>query len=383
MSGTRTDGWSGWQQLPVSGDRQNESMTLPLQPPVRPMLAAPVAHIPDTGNWLFEPKWDGFRCLTFFEGGELTMQSRNGRPLHRYFPEMVEALRTALPEQIVLDGELVIARDGRLDFDALSERVHPAATRIQLLAEQTPAIYVGFDLLAIGDRDLTGEPTSSRRAELCGAVAPADRLRITPATTDHVLAAEWFTRFEGAGLDGVVGKPLAGPYTPNKRTMIKVKHNRTADCVVAGLRWHTDSEPGTAVGSLLIGLHDRDGVLHHVGVIGAFPAADRRALAAELRPLMEGASEGHPWLGSAAEDGRRLPGSVNRWRSGEQPWVPLRPVRVVEVRYDHTEGGYPPRLRHTAQFVRWRDDREPSSCGYDQLDEPVSYDLAAVLNPAG
>ena len=343
------------------------------------MLASPVRSVPDGGDLLFEPKWDGFRCLVFRDGAELTLQSRSGKPLNRYFPEMVAALLDALPERIVLDGELVVDRDGRLDFDALSERIHPAASRISLLAAQTPARYVAFDLLAHGDRGLLDEPGSTRRQALADLLTPAERLHLTPATDDPELARQWFTLFEGAGLDGVIGKPGGKPYTPGKRTMVKIKHARTADCVVAGLRWHLNTEPGTAVGSLLLGLYDDAGRLNHVGVAGAFPAAQRRDLAVELAPLAEDAEAGHPWLGEAAGDGRRVPGGINRWRSEEQPWLPLRPERVVEVGYEHTEGGYPSRFRHNAQFVRWRPDREPDSCRYDQLDEPARYDLDSVL----
>jgi ATP-dependent DNA ligase len=355
-------------------------MALPVDQPVKPMLASPGRAIPDGDDLVFEPKWDGFRCLVFRDGDELILQSRSGKSLNRYFPEVVTALLAALPDRVVLDGELVVDRDGRLDFDALTERIHPAASRVALLAEQTPARYVAFDLLAVGDDSLLDDPGRDRRAALVRTITPAAGLHITPATTDPATAREWFTLFEGAGLDGVIGKQADGPYTPNKRTMVKFKHQRTADCVVAGMRWHANTEPGTAVGSLLLGLHDDAGVLHHVGVVGAFPVERRQELAVELTPLAEGGEQGHPWLSGDAEDGRRLPGSVNRWRSGEQPWVPLRLERVVEVSYDHTEGRHPVRFRHTTQFVRWRPDREPASCRYDQLDEPASYDLDAVLS---
>ena len=353
-------------------------MALPVPPPVRPMLASPAPGIPDRDDLLFEPKWDGFRCLVFRDGADLTLQSRSGKPLDRYFPEVIARLLAVLPDRVVLDGELVVDRDGRLDFDALTERIHPADSRVRLLAEQTPARYVAFDLLALGDESLLDRGGADRRAALTTAVTAADGLHITPSTADPATARTWFTLFEGAGLDGVIGKPADGPYTPNKRTMSKYKHARTADCVVAGLRWHANTEPGTAVGSLLLGLHDDAGVLHHVGVVGAFPAARRRELAVELAPLIEGGDQDHPWL-AGDPAGRRLPGSVNRWRSGEQPWVPLRRERVVEVGYDHTEGRHPVRFRHTSQFVRWRPDREPESCRYDQLDEPARYDLSAVL----
>ncbi|RBM11653.1 ATP-dependent DNA ligase [Prauserella sp. PE36] len=351
-------------------------MPLPVTPPVKPMLAKAAKRIPDSADLLFEPKWDGFRCLVFRDGDELTLQSRSLKPLDRYFPEVLAELAETLPERVVLDGELVVGRGGRLDFDALTERIHPAASRINLLAEQTPASFIAFDVLAIGDRALLEEPTSARRealTELAG-----EDIRLTPATTDPATARHWFELFEGAGLDGVIGKPLAEPYVPGKRSMVKYKHSRTADCVVAGLRWHVDTEPGESVGSLLLGLHDDAGVLHHVGVVGAFPAQRRKELATELAPLI---TEGpHPWLGDAVVEHQRLPGGVNRWRPNEQPWVPLRPERVVEVGYEHTEGGHPARFRHTAQFARWRPDRDPASCDYAQLDEPARYDLDAVFH---
>ncbi|WP_106177022.1 ATP-dependent DNA ligase [Prauserella shujinwangii] len=351
-------------------------MALPLTPPVKPMLARPAKEIPDTDTLLFEPKWDGFRCLVFRDGADITLQSRSGKPLNRYFPEVLAELAGTLPERVVLDGELVVGLGGRLDFDALTERIHPAASRIELLAERTPASYVAFDLLALADRSLVDDPTSARRDAL--ATLAGDTLRFTPATTDPDTARHWFRLFEGAGLDGVISKPLAEPYSPGKRVLSKYKHSRTADCVVAGLRWHADTAPGEAVGSLMLGLYDDAGVLHHVGVVGAFPAARRRELAAELAGLI---TEGtHPWLGDAVVEGQRLPGGVNRWRPTEQPWVPLRPERVVEVAYEHTEGGHPARFRHTAQFARWRPDRDPRSCGYAQLEEPARYDLAAVFH---
>ncbi|WP_033291624.1 ATP-dependent DNA ligase [Amycolatopsis jejuensis] len=349
-------------------------MALPVQAPIKPMLAKPAKAIPDSGGLLFEPKWDGFRCLVFRDGDEITLQSRAEKPLNRYFPEVLAALRETLPDRVVLDGELVVARGGKLDFDALTERIHPADSRVQLLAEQSPAQFVAFDVLALGDESFVDEPTSSRRARL----EALPGLALTPATTDPETARHWFELFEGAGLDGVIGKPLDEPYSPGKRVLFKYKHSRTADCVLAGLRWHVDGEPGEAVGSFLLGLYDESGLLHHVGVVGSFPVARRRELAAELAPLISDGA-GHPWLGDAVREGQRIPGGITRWRSKEQPWVPLRVERVVEVSYEHTEGGYPSRFRHTAQFARWRPDREPSSCGYDQLDEPARYDLAAVF----
>jgi ATP-dependent DNA ligase len=342
-----------------------------------------VRAVPEDPGLLFEPKWDGFRCLIFVDpaGEPVFLQSRTGKPFNRYFPEVLRAVEGLLDRPAVLDGELVVTRhdeDGdRLDWDALTERIHPAASRVRLLAERTPAQFVAFDLLALDDRDLRGTAFRERRALLEQLELGGPHVHTTPATGDVATAREWLRVFEGAGLDGVIGKSADGTYQPGKRTMLKIKHSRTADCVVAGLRWHAGTEPGTAVGSLLLGLYDERGVLHHVGVVGAFAAARRRALAEELRDLRTG--EEHPWLGSDAGDGRRLPGAVTRWRSGELKWDPLRPERVVEVAYDHTEGQRPSRFRHTAQFVRWRPDRDPASCQYDQLDEPARYDLAAVL----
>jgi ATP-dependent DNA ligase len=350
---------------------------LPLTTPLQPMLATAVDKIPTGKDLLFEPKWDGFRCLVFRDGDEVVLQSRSGKPLNRYFPEVVAAMLRTLPERVVLDGELVVAKNDRLDFDALSERIHPAASRIKLLSEQTPAAYVAFDLLALGDESLLEQPCVDRRAALVELIKPGDSLYLTPATTDGALAEQWFDLFEGAGLDGVIGKPANAEYTPGKRTMIKIKHARTADCVVAGLRWHKDTEPGTAVGSLLLGLHDDQGVLHHIGVVGSFPAARRRELADELRELIT--EDDHPWLGPDAEDGRRLPGAINRWRGEQASWIPLRPARVLEIAYTQTEGAHPARLRHNGQFARWRPDREAESCRYDQLDQPARYDVDSVL----
>jgi ATP-dependent DNA ligase len=349
-----------------------------LTPPVKPMLAKAAGAIPDGSDLIFEPKWDGFRCLVFRDGSEVTLQSRSTKPLNRYFPEMVARLAAGLPDKVVLDGELVVGKDGRLDFDALSERIHPAASRVNMLAEQMPATFVAFDVLQLESGPVLESPGAERREMLVNLVSGTDAVSLTPATQDADLARQWFTLFEGAGLDGVIGKPAQGPYTPDKRTMLKFKHSRTADCVVAGLRWYKDTEPGTSVGSLLLGLYDHKGVLHSVGVVGSFPAERRRELAVELASLMPGGEDGHPWLGEVAE-GTRVPGEINRWRSAQAAWVPLRRERVVEVAYEHTEGGYPGRFRHTAQFIRWRPDREPSSCGYEQLEEPAKYDLDAVL----
>ena len=325
-----------------------------LRPPVKPMLASPVERIPRERDLLFEPKWDGFRCLAFVDPAErgdqasepggsaergVFLQSRTGKSLNRYFPEVLRRL-ARLDHPVVLDGELVVARDDgggdRLDWDALGERIHPAASRVRTLAERTPARYVAFDLLAVDERDLRSTAFSERRRLLEGQELDGDGLHTTPATASAETALAWFRVFEGAGLDGVIAKPADGLYHPGKRSMLKIKHARTADCVVAGLHWHTNTEPGTAVGSLLLGLHDDRGVLHHVGVVGAFPEAKRRELADALGPLRTGQ---HPWLEERAGQQRRLPGAINRWRSSEQPWEPLRPEKVVEVSYD------PPRAR--------------------------------------
>lgn len=359
-------------------------MSLPITPPIKPMLAGPVDDVPERPGMSFEPKFDGYRCLTFVDPADsdpVTLQSRTGKPLNRYFPEVLATVSELVDRPLVLDGELVVAAEDehgeRLDWDALSERIHPAASRVRQLAEHTPARFIAFDLLALDGDDLRDEPFSRRRRALESLELDHPGLRTTPVTTDADTARDWFRLFEGAGLDGIIGKDPDGPYLPGKRTMVKVKHTRTADCVVAGLRWHAGTTPGTAVGSLLLGIHDADGVLHHVGVVGAFPAARRRELAEQLADRVTDGE--HPWLGEGAQDGRRLPGSINRWRSTEQPWQPLRPELVVEVAYDHTEGHHPARFRHTTQFVRWRPDRDPASCRYDQLDEPARYDLDTVL----
>ncbi len=355
-------------------------MDLPVMPPVAPMLAKPVAELPE-GRYGFEPKWDGFRTVVFRDGDEVELGSRNERPLTRYFPELVEAVLAQLPQRCVVDAEIVVP-DGagqRLDFDALLLRIHPAASRVRLLAGQTPARLVAFDLLALGGTDHTGEPFARRRLglerALAGAAAP---VHLTPATTGRDRAADWLRRFEGAGLDGVVAKHLDGAYEQDRRLWFKVKHQRTADCVVAGYRVHKRGED--LIGSLMLGLFTDDGKLASVGVVGAFPMATRRELFAELQPLVT-TFEGHPWdwarYAEEAGAASRRGSDVSRWNPGKPlSFVPLRPERVVEVRYDHLEGR---RFRHTAQFVRWRPDRDPSSCTYDQLEETVTYDLADVL----
>ena len=360
-------------------------MHLPVNPPVAPMLARPVPQIPD-GPFSFEPKWDGFRSIIFLDRGEVEIGSRNERPMTRYFPELARALPANLPPRCVVDGEIVIPDSSgrRLDFEALLQRIHPAASRVALLAGQTPAHFVAFDLLALDDTDLCEEPFSQRRAALEQALAQArSPVHLTPATTDRDLAARWFDQFEGAGLDGLIAKPLDGTYQPDKRVMFKIKHERTADCAVAGYRPHKSSPE--AVGSLLLGLYTDTGDLASVGVVGAFPMARRRELFTELQPLVT-SFDGHPWAWAGAEApaaGGALPArnprssETSRWNAGKDlSFVPLRPERVVEVRYDHMEGR---RFRHTAQFARWRPDRDPRSCTYDQLEEPVKYDLAEIL----
>jgi ATP-dependent DNA ligase len=359
-------------------------MDLPVMPPVAPMLAKAVKTIP-TGDLSYEPKWDGFRSIVFRDGDEVEIGSRNERPMTRYFPEMVAAFKALLPPKCVIDGELIVigASGDRLDFDALQQRIHPAASRVKMLSETTPARFVAFDLLASGDDDYSGRPFAERRAELERILAdvPAP-IHLTPITTDPAVAAGWFDDFEGAGLDGVVAKPQALPYLPDKRVMFKIKHERTADCVVAGYRTHKSGPD--AIGSLLLGLYDHDGRygepgnLMSVGVIGAFPAARRKELFTELQPLVTD-FDGHPWDWARQLEGNRTPRNSegSRWTGGKDlSFTPLRPELVVEVRYEHMEGN---RFRHTAQFNRWRPDRTPESCTYEQLEEPVSFDLGDIL----
>ncbi|HEY6745462.1 MAG TPA: ATP-dependent DNA ligase [Mycobacteriales bacterium] len=358
-------------------------MDLPVMPPVAPMLAKSVKDVPTGPGYLYEPKWDGFRCIVFRDGDEVELGSRNERPMTRYFPEVVAAVKAQLPERCVVDGEIIIATGDKLDFEALLQRIHPAASRVTLLAEQTPASLVIFDLLALGDESYLEVPLGERRRKLdqvlAGVTAPVHR---TSVTDDPKVAQEWFGTFEGAGLDGVVAKPIEGTYEPDKRAMLKIKHERTADCVVAGFRWHKKSTPQEPLlGSLLLGLFNDEGSLQHVGVVASFPMARRAELIEELAPWRENAVDGHPWQdwaeAQAHEDGR-LPGAQSRWNAKKDlSWEPLRAERVVEVRYDHMEGT---RFRHTTQFVRWRDDREPRSCTYEQLEIPVSYDLAGLLS---
>jgi ATP-dependent DNA ligase len=349
-------------------------MDLPVNPPVEPMLARSVKDIPIADGLHYEPKWDGFRCIVFRDGDEVELGSRNERPLTRYFPEVVDAVRANLPVRCVVDGEIVIAADDRLHFEALLERIHPADSRVRMLAERTPASFVAFDLLAIGDESLMDTAYEDRMSALDDALgsssAPVYRTR---RTTDPDVARDWFGQFEGAGLDGLVVKAADLQYRPGQRAMSKVKHERTADCVVAGFRWH---KSGPVVGSLLLGIYDDSGVLQHVGVVAAFSAVRRKSLLDELAPYRADAAAGHPWLGDGG-DGDRRPGAVSRWNAGKDlSFEPLRPELVVEVRYDHMEGT---RFRHTAQFARWRPDRTPESCTYDQLAEPISYRLSDVL----
>jgi ATP-dependent DNA ligase len=379
------------------------AMDLPVMAPVQPMLAKAVKGLPDPAKFdeglSFEPKWDGFRCIVFKDGDEVELTSRNTKPLTRYFPEVVTAIREQLPDRCVLDGELFVAIGPRLEFEVLQERIHPAASRINMLAEKTPASFVIFDALAFGDESLLDRPFSERRAlleaEFAGLTGPT---YLTRTTTDTTLAQDWFEEFEGAGLDGVIAKPLGAPYQQNARTMLKIKHERTADVVVAGYRLHKTSTPERPLlGSMLLGLYD-DGTLQHVGVSASFTEKRRAELLEELRPL-ECPIEEHPW-GEWFREGRgaasstqgsewaianpdRVPGTQSRWSAGKDlSFTPLRPERVLEVKYDAMEGR---RFRHTAHFKRWRPDRDPESCGYEQLEQPVSYDLTKVLgiNPSG
>ncbi|MEV5436960.1 ATP-dependent DNA ligase [Streptomyces sp. NPDC052682] len=354
-------------------------MDLPVMPPVKPMLAKLVAKIPP--GMQYEAKWDGFRAIVFRDGPEVELGSRTGKPLTRYFPELVTAVRERLPERCVVDGEIVIAREGRLDFDALTERIHPADSRVRMLAERTPASFVAFDLLALADESVMDLPLTDRRHLLGIALSDVTApVHLAPATTEVEVAEEWFEQYEGAGLDGVVAKPLDLRYLPDERAMYKIKHERTADVVVAGYRLH---KTGPVVGSLLLGLYDDRGTLQHVGVCAAFSMKRRAQLVEELEPLRMDDVRGHPWAAwsdEAAHETARLPGAPSRWSAKKDlSWVPLRPERVAEVAYDHMENGQ--RFRHTAQFRRWRPDRTPESCTYEQLQEPVRYDLAEIFGP--
>ena len=354
-----------------------------LAPPIEPMLAKLVDRIPAEDGFLFEPKWDGFRAIAFRTTDDVYIQSRDLRPLDRYFPELHQALVERLPEGSVVDGEIVIATPHGLDFDALQMRLHPAASRVKKLAAETPASFVAFDLLAADGRSLTERSQAERRSRLEALLQDVQPpVYLTPATRDHAVASEWLQRFEGAGLDGVIAKPEDAPYEPGKRSMFKIKHARTADCVVAGFRWHKNGA-GTMVGSLLLGLYDDEGTLHHVGVAAAFTNPMRRQLVAELAPLRENALDDHPWRDwaeaqeEATAKGQRLPGASSRWNRGKDlSWEPLRPERVCEVAYDHMQGS---RFRHAAQFRRWRPDKRPHDCRYDQLEVTPAYELERVF----
>ena len=361
-------------------DCLTDAMDLPVVPPVKPMLAKPAAALPTGEGWFYEPKWDGFRCIVFRDGDEVELGSRNERPLTRYFPDVAEAVKAQLPERCVVDGEIVVPRGDRLDFESLLQRIHPAASRVAKLAAETPASFVAFDLLALGDESLMNTPFAERlarlRVALAGVQAP---VYVSTITRDAEVGRRWFAEFEGAGLDGVIAKRGDQPYSPDQRLMTKVKHVRTADCVVAGFRWH---KSGPVVGSLLLGLYDDAGTLHHIGVAASFPMRRRAELVEALATYRGEALEGHPWQdwANAQTNGdgeQRMPGATSRWNAGKDlSWVPLRPELVVEIRYDQLEGS---RLRHTGQFQRWRTDREARSCTYDQLEVPVKYDLAEVL----
>jgi ATP-dependent DNA ligase len=346
------------------------------------MLAKRAGALPEGPGWIFEPKWDGFRVLVFRDGDELLLQSRDEKPLDRYFPELREPLLAQLPRRCVLDGEVVVARDGELDFEALQQRIHPAASRVAKLARELPASVVFFDALAEGERDLRQEPFRERRAVLEALLAAASPpLHLTPATEERSVAADWFRRFEGAGLDGVVAKPAAGTYQPDKRAMLKVKHERECDCVVAGFRWHKRGA-GRLLGSLLLGLYDDAGALQHVGVASSFSDAKRSELVGVLAPYRENALADHPWRDWAGADdaSQRMPGARSRWSQGKDlSWEPLRPELVVEVAYDHMQGT---RFRHTAHFRRWRPDKRPRDCTYEQLEVVAPHELATIFAEA-
>ena len=358
-------------------------MKLPVSPPVLPMLAKRVGELPEGDSWIFEPKWDGFRTLIFRDGEEILIQSRDEKSLNRYFPELIETLLAQLPERCVLDGEIVIANERGLDFDALQLRIHPAASRVKLLAKQTPVSIVFFDLLCEGNRDLRAEPFEKRRQSLEMLLASArPPVHLTPATRDLKVATDWFHRFEGAGLDGVMAKPQSGTYESDKRVMLKVKHERDCDCVVAGFRWHKKGE-GTAIGSLLLGLFDDSNSLQHVGVCASFTAQKRVELVEFLAPYREGALTHHPWrswaehASASAEAGQRMPGGQSRWSNGKDlSWEAVRPELVVEVAYEHMQGA---RFRHMSQFRRWRFDKKPSDCTYAQLEVVPPQELMTIF----
>ncbi len=366
---------------PKTQPASEQPTTFAIPPPVEPMLARLADELPAGGGFLYEPKWDGFRAIVFRGRADVFIQSRDLRPLDRYFPELHETFLSALPEGCVVDGEIVIVTAAGLDFDALQLRLHPAASRVAKLATETPSAFVGFDVLAIDGRDVRGAPQAERRVlleRLLGKAQPP--IHLTPATRDREVAVEWLERFEGAGLDGVIAKPENGKYEPGRRAMFKVKHARTADCVVAGFRWHKSGRD--AVGSLLLGLYDTRGTLQHVGVTSAFTMATRKQLALELAPLRKGALDTHPWRewAGAAGEMTRMPGAQSRWSAGKDlSWEPLRIERVCEVKYDHLQGD---RFRHATIFQRWRPDKRPSDCRYDQMETTTPYELEKVFGAA-
>ncbi|WP_260736514.1 ATP-dependent DNA ligase [Tunturiibacter lichenicola] len=358
-------------------------MNLPVNPPVPPMLAKRIDDLPLGDTWLFEPKWDGFRALFFRDGDEILIQSRDQKPLNRYFPELVETLKSQLPQRCVLDGEIVIAGSSGLDFESLQLRIHPAASRVKLLAQESPASIVFFDLLCEGDEDLRNEPFQTRRNKLEAILSAATPpLHVTPATTIRPIASDWFRRFEGAGLDGLIAKSITGSYEPDKRAMLKIKHERDCDCVVAGFRWHKNGDR-TALGSLLLGLFDESGELQHVGVCASFTQKKRLELVEYLSPYRKDALTNHPWSrwkgseADSADGGQRMPGGQSRWSQGKDlSWEPLRPELVVEVAYEHMQGS---RFRHMAQFRRWRTDKQPSDCTYAQLEVVAPQELMEIF----
>ncbi|HEU0032213.1 MAG TPA: ATP-dependent DNA ligase [Kofleriaceae bacterium] len=357
-------------------------LQLPFQPPVEPMLAKLASELPSGDGWLYEPKWDGFRALVFKSGDDLVIQSRDTKPLGRYFPELEAQLKRILPDRCVLDGEVVIVTNGKLDFDAMLLRIHPAASRVKLLSEQSPASYVAWDLLALGDEDLRQLPQSQRCERLRAALANVEPpVHLTPVTRDRAVAADWFARFEGAGLDGVMAKPESLTYTPGKRMMLKIKHQRTADCVVGGFRWYKGGKD-KLLGSMLLGLYDGDGMLHHVGVCSGFKMTEREKLADLLRPYIEGARDAHPWREWAAfqdeASDQRMPGAKSRWTKKDKDlsWVPIRIELVCEVSYDHLQGD---RFRHGTHFKRWRPDKPPADCRYDQLEVSPPFELLQIF----
>lgn len=355
-------------------------MSFPLDPPISPMLAKAVSGMPAAEGLSYEPKWDGFRCIVFFDGTNVLLGSRNEKPLDRYFPDIVATVQQQLSEPCVLDGEIVVAVNGNLDFDLLSQRIHPAASRVKMLSETTPASFVAFDLLALGDEDYRGRPFAERRIALANAFEKIEPpMYLTPVTTDHAEATQWFTEFEGAGLDGIVAKDVTLPYVENKRTMLKIKHERTADCVVAGFRWH---KTGDVIGSLLLGLYDDDGMLQNIGVTSSFTMKRRKELVDELAPYRMDSLAGHPWAAwaEAAEDvdGQRKPGAASRWNAKKDlSWEPLRPDLVVEIAYSQMQGN---RLRHTGSFKRFRADRTPESCTYEQLEVPTPLLVSEIFS---